>query len=82
MIQRSLGQHQRNARMMKIGVIVNPESRWKSSQADDWAQMVLLYRTTSRRYAREVERELIDYLKGRYFGVRKLNWWNGGGGLE
>ncbi|MES2386797.1 MAG: hypothetical protein V4543_02245 [Bacteroidota bacterium] len=63
-INRSLGQYKRNNSRYKIGITGrHPQSRFDEHLRNDsnWARMVVLYETTSLRYANNLEKMLIDH---------------------
>ncbi len=61
-LKRSVSQYIRYHNCVKIGITNNPERRKKEyAKSRNWDKMVVLYSTTSLKYIREIERELIEY---------------------
>lgn len=81
-LRRALGQYARHCDRFKVGLTVDPEQRWTDHAADKWTEMVVVYHTSSSRYAAQMEKELIQH----GWNSRVLAWsWNevrGGGGLR
>ena len=81
-LNRALGQYQRYYHHFKIGLTTNPEARWWIHQQDGWLEMVVVYETTSVKYAREAERWLVEYGWERDYIAESWNEVSGGGGLH
>jgi predicted GIY-YIG superfamily endonuclease len=69
-LKRALGQYAKQSafqRHIKIGRTNDPERRWKEHQAerkrdnDSWQKMIVIYASSSSKYIRQAEKELIDY---------------------
>jgi hypothetical protein len=80
-LRRALGQYTRYCRHFKIGLTSNPEQRWNAYKRDGWSDMIVVYSTSSEKYAADAETLLIDHgLKDNYIP----QCWNrirGGSGL-
>lgn len=80
-LRAALGQHARRHDEIKIGLTVNPEARWNAHKQENWKEMVVIYETSSPRFASNIERDLIKH--GWDFHYDKS--WNeitGGGSLQ
>ena len=55
----SISWYARNSPNYKIGITANPETR-SDFYGNEYDEMILLYRTSSERYVRAMERKLID----------------------
>jgi len=78
-LKRSISQYANNASYIKIGITCNPRVRWNCHKKNDqnWSKMVVVYRSTSLKYTRRIERELIDWT---YDRKESWNFIGGGGG--
>jgi hypothetical protein len=63
-ISMALGQYARYNNKVKIGVTSDPEKQWLNAKVENenWKKMLILYKTSSRNYALEGKKYLIDYL--------------------
>jgi hypothetical protein len=78
-LKRSVTQLANNNAFVKVGITVNPKRRWREHWQNDptWNRLVVVYRSTSLNYVRELERELIAHSIER---VESMNMVGGGGG--
>jgi hypothetical protein len=81
-LNRAIGQYARNCREYKVGLTVNPRSRWYSHKADGWHDMVVIYSTSSADYVAYAEDMLIEHGFNSSYYRRCYNQIRGGGGLR
>ena len=57
----------------KIGITSNPDKRASGYRSHDsqYDEMIVLYQTTSERFIRQLEQDLIDYYEGWSYNVAK-----------
>ena len=83
-LRSTIGAHCRHHNNVKIGITDDPETRLaQHKKVYGWIrQMVVIYKTTSDSYVREIERHLIDHaMKKDYVGETLIhNQRSGGGG--
>jgi len=62
-LNRSIGQYTRYYKKIKIGISCNPERRKNEHNISGkgWRKMIILYKTTSKKYIDSLEKEVIDY---------------------
>lgn len=78
-LNRALGQFARWHGTIYIGVTGSPESREATHERSGWGEMVYLYHTSSRNYAYEMEKRLIDHCHSHGYSANAIG---GGGGLR
>ena len=78
MLNRALGQFARWHGTVYIGVTGSPSSREAAHERSGWGEMIYLYCTSSRKYAYEMEKHLIDYCRSRGYSANAIR---GGSGL-
>lgn len=78
-LNRALGQFVRWHGTVYIGVTGSPASREATHERSGWGEMIYLYHTSSRNYAYEMERILIDHCRSRGYSANTIR---GGGGLR
>lgn len=63
-LSRALGQYARYNNKIKIGMTTDPDKQWQNAKSDDdnWRKMLILYKTSSRKYALGAKKYLINYL--------------------
>lgn len=79
-LKRALGQYRRRATQHKVGATSDPETRVKAHRQGAWSRMIVVYETTSLRYAAELEHDLIE--QGWNNSEGSANDVGGGGGLK
>ena len=80
-LRKAVGQYARRNASIKVGLTTNPKQRWWSHQRDGWRKMVVIYKTSSSKFAAIAEKNLIDL----GFTNHDKKSWNeraGGGGLH
>jgi len=79
-LNRALGQFARwSGSSIYIGVTGSTGSREAYHDRNGWSDMVYLYETSSRKYAYEMERRLIDHCRSRGYSANAIS---GGSGLK
>lgn len=81
-LRRAYGQYRCNYDQIKIGLTVDPETRWRSHAQQGWSRMVVIYSTSSPKYVAQVERLLIEHGWDTDFYEQCKNLIGGGGGLR
>jgi hypothetical protein len=77
-LRRALGQYARYCTEFKIGLTVDPQSRWRAHVRDGWREMVVVYSTTSEDYVWDAEQLLIEHGLDAYYYAECLNRIGGG----
>jgi hypothetical protein len=82
-LKRKVSSYQRGAVKFKIGISVDPESRWGSHKQSrhDWDKMIVIYQTSSHDYVCRAESGLIDFSAEKY-SHKCQNKISGGGGIN
>jgi antirestriction protein ArdC len=62
-LNRALGQYSRYYNKLRIGITIDPDRRWAESEHESWRKMIILYETTSKKYALDSKRYLLSYLR-------------------
>jgi hypothetical protein len=82
-LKRRLSSYQRGKEKFKVGISVDPETRWTkhSRSQHQWSKMVVLYESSSHNIIGQAETELIQYSQDR-FPDSCQNKVSGGGGIN
>lgn len=81
-LRRALGQYASRNQHFKVGLTVDPETRWSQHKKDGWSRLVVVYRTSSASYAATMEDELIIHGWQSSVIAESWNQVRGGGGLR
>lgn len=78
-LKRSITQFANNNAYVKVGITNNSDRRWGEHLKVDsgWERMIVLYKTSSVKHARYLEKELVEYFWNR---DENYNFTGGGGG--
>ena len=60
-LNRSIGEYQRGSQSIRIGLSTDPTRRWSEQRWEGWREMVVIYSTSNKDFAANVERDLSAY---------------------
>lgn len=82
-LHRRLGRLANGCTEYKIGLTVDPDTRWAAHKRNGWERMVVVYHTSSEKYITGAESHLIGYGQERiYYKAECQNLRGGGGGIR